>query len=68
MAAESPIALFARDDLSGVARTEYSLNGRDWTVYDGPFTLPAGDVVLAVRSTDHAGNTETEQRLDLRAR
>ncbi len=68
VAAESPIALFARDDLSGVARTEYSLNGRDWTVYDGPFTLPAGDVVLAVRSTDHAGNTETEQRLDLRAR
>ena len=46
-----------------LARTEYSLNGRDWTVRRT--VLPAGDVVLAVHPRT-AGNTETEQRLDLR--
>ena len=47
-------------DGSGVAVTEYRLNGDDWTTYE-PFASPfldGGDYVLQYRSRDTVGNLE----------
>ncbi|MGH2947889.1 MAG: OmpL47-type beta-barrel domain-containing protein, partial [Solirubrobacteraceae bacterium] len=44
---------------SGVAATEYSLDGGDWQAYGGPFTVSGSGVhVLDYRSADAAGNLE----------
>ncbi|HZT82478.1 MAG TPA: Ig-like domain-containing protein, partial [Gemmataceae bacterium] len=45
--------------LSGVAATEYRINGGAWTTYTAPFTLTDGVYTVDYRSTDHAGNVET---------
>jgi hypothetical protein len=52
---------------SGVARTEYSLDGMTWNVYSGPFTLSNEGVSrLQYRSTDKAGMTGTGSPVDIR--
>ena len=55
------VTLIAEDDLggSGVASTEYRLDGGIWQEYVGPFTLSAdGTTLVEARSTDNAGNVE----------
>ncbi len=42
---------------SGVAFTQFQLDGGSWNTYTGPFQV-AGDHLLCVRSVDVAGNTE----------
>jgi hypothetical protein len=62
------VTLRARDgEGSGVAASHYSLDGGPWTTYGGPVTIDgAGDHTLAYRSTDVAGNEETERILRAR--
>lgn len=52
---------------SGVATTEYRIDGGDWTTYDGPVLVdgddPPREVVLEYRSTDANGNVEATNAL-----
>lgn len=58
------VALSATDALSGVAATEFSLDGAAWTSYAAPFTVTAeGAHTIAYRSRDVAGNTEISRDL-----
>jgi cell wall-associated NlpC family hydrolase len=55
-----PVAwtLSATDDLSGIASSEYMLNGGAWTA-GNPLTISApGTTTVSCRSTDNAGNSE----------
>lgn len=54
------LSLSAVDHLSGVAQTEYSLDGGEtWQLYTSTLTLEQdGNYVVSYRSTDHAGNVE----------
>lgn len=51
--------LTATDQLSGVARIEYRVNGGEYREYADPFGLPPGRHAISVRVTDRAGNTNT---------
>ncbi len=52
----------ATDDMSGIEKTEYSLNGGDWTVYVQSLTLSdEGTTEIKYRSTDKQGNQEPEK-------
>ncbi len=52
----------ATDDMSGIEKTEYSLNGGEWTVYVQPLTLSdEGTTEIKYRSTDKQGNQESEK-------
>lgn len=45
------------DHDSGVARTEYRLNGESWTTYDQAVTIAKnGETSVEARTVDHAGN------------
>jgi N-acetylneuraminic acid mutarotase len=66
------VTLVAQDAASGVAATEYTLNGSDWIAYTAPFTLSAeGTSAFSFRSRDNAGNCEAANqksvKIDLRA-
>jgi glucose/arabinose dehydrogenase/type 1 glutamine amidotransferase/regulation of enolase protein 1 (concanavalin A-like superfamily) len=50
--------LAADDDGSGVASTEYRLDGGAWTAYDGAVDVTDGEHTVEYRSTDEAGNVE----------
>jgi hypothetical protein len=53
------VTLAATDDRSGVARTEFTVNGSAWQMYDGPIVLRhSGIYALAYRSVDVEGNVE----------
>lgn len=54
------VSLHAADELSGVAKTEYTLgDSTNWTAYSGPFTLPQdGSYSIQYHSVDKAGNVE----------
>jgi cytochrome c len=57
-----PVTLSAADDTSGVAGTEYSLDGGAWTPYTEPVDVSGdGTHTVAYRSTDEAGNVEAEK-------
>lgn len=63
------IVLQATDDLTGVARIEYSISRRNqpatgWQTYDGPVRTDAASVVT-VRAVDGAGNVSDEQEVTL---
>ncbi|MGW9631169.1 ThuA domain-containing protein [Agromyces sp. NPDC055520] len=48
-------------DGSGVASTEYSIDGGEWIAYDGAVAVTGeGEIAIAFRSTDVAGNVEAE--------
>jgi len=52
---------------SGVARTEYRINGGAWQTYAAPFTLTAdGQYTVDYRSVDKAGNTESAKSRSFR--
>jgi len=53
------VSLSATDDVSGVMKTEYSLDNITWTVFATPFALASeGTTTVYYRSTDNAGNIE----------
>lgn len=55
--------LAGSDDFSGVANTEYRIDGGAWTPYS-PFRLTtAGESTVYYRSVDNAGNPEQEKSL-----
>ena len=56
------VALSATDNLSGVASTQYRLNGGSWQTYAGAFTASTeGAYLLGYQSNDKAGNGESEK-------
>ena len=58
------VTLAATDNCSGVASTEYSLDGANWLPYTGSFTISTeGTTVVSYRSTDLAGNVEAIKTL-----
>jgi arabinogalactan endo-1,4-beta-galactosidase len=61
------VTLDAADDKSGVARTEYKMNGGEWQTYQGSVQVAAeGDNVVQYRSTDNAGNVEDTQSVTVK--
>ena len=54
------VSISAHDDLSGIARIEYRLDGGTWLTYRETFTMPdEGEHLVEFRSIDNAGNLET---------
>ncbi|HEX6623759.1 MAG TPA: family 10 glycosylhydrolase [Pyrinomonadaceae bacterium] len=62
------VTLDAEDDCSGVASTEYSLDGgATWTPYTGAFIIDTeGTTNVLFRSSDRAGNAETPQTVTVK--
>jgi cytochrome c len=57
-----PVTLAATDATSGVASTEYSLDGGPWTPYTQSVDVTGdGTHTVSYRSKDKAGNVETEK-------
>ncbi|NYJ20863.1 hypothetical protein HNR05_002654 [Leifsonia psychrotolerans] len=61
------VALAARDQTSGIARTQYRLDGGRWADVAGSAVTVAteGEHTLTFRSTDIAGNREAEQTIPI---
>ncbi len=62
------VTLTATDnpDGSGVASTEFSLDGTTWSTYTNPFTITTeGTTTVSFRSTDNAGNVEETKHQDI---
>ncbi|XEC93010.1 LamG-like jellyroll fold domain-containing protein [Paenibacillus tarimensis] len=59
------LSLTANDNLSGVANTEYSLDGGStWQAYTEPVVIAQdGKYTMSYRSTDIAGNVETDKSI-----
>ena len=55
------VGLAAEDNISGLLKTEYSLdNGASWQTFGSPFAVTAeGKTTVLYRSVDRAGNAET---------
>jgi endoglucanase len=62
------VSLTATDDLSGVAKTEYSLDGgTTWQTYTPPVTFSQdGQYTVSYRSTDDALNEETAKTISFK--
>jgi Peptidase family M1 domain len=59
------VALTARDDLAGVAGTEYRVDGGGFQPYAGPFTVSGlGAHKVEYRSTDREGAVETTKQVE----
>ena len=55
------VTLQTSDVVSGILKIEYSFDGDTWIIYTTPFTIDTeGTTTVHVRSTDNAGNVETE--------
>ena len=52
------VTLSAADPLSGVAATQYRLDGGAWLAYAGPLVIGDGVHAVDYRSTDAADNVE----------
>lgn len=64
--APATVLLAATDDSSGVASTEYDLDGAGLVPYTGPITIATtGPHTVRFRSTDRLGAVETTKSLDL---
>ena len=59
-------SLAAADGGSGVARTEYAVDGGPWAAYAGPLTLTVGTHTIAYRSMDRVDNRETAREIHVR--
>jgi hypothetical protein len=54
------VTITAVDDMSGVAMTEFSIDGENWTMYTGPFTISVeGARTLNYQSMDNNENRES---------
>ena len=62
---QTAFTLSATDAGSGVARTEYGIDGGAASAYGTPFTVPGGSHRIAYRSEDHLENLEPERTLDV---
>ncbi len=61
------VTLTATDDISGVARTEYDLDGLGPMTYRAPTTIPDEGVhQLGFHSIDHSQNLEDRRQLEVR--
>ncbi|NOU90522.1 family 20 glycosylhydrolase [Paenibacillus sp. LMG 31460] len=62
------VTLSAKDELSGIARTEFSLNeGGSWQPYTAPLNLSAdGTYEVQYRSTDKVGNVEVAKSITVK--
>lgn len=61
------VTLKATDDVSGLARTEYSVDEGPWTVYADPIVLSTDAVhTVKYRSTDRSLNTEEAKSLTVK--
>ena len=61
------VSLSATDTPSGVAGSEYTVDGGSWTPYAGPFMITAdGSHPVQFRSTDVAGNVEDAHSLTIK--
>lgn len=61
------VTLTATDDISGVARTEYDLDGIGPVTYTSPVTVPdEGIHRFGYRSVDHSQNVENRQQIEVR--
>ncbi|TCP29791.1 hypothetical protein EV207_10883 [Scopulibacillus darangshiensis] len=58
------VTLNAKDDMSGIEKLEFKLNGSEWTTYQSPVTLNASGTLL-FGSTDKAGNVEETKTLNV---
>lgn len=65
---EVAFELEANDDITGVVRTEYSLDGGvNWRTYSGPVNLTEeGTFNIYYRSRDLAGNIEADKTLEIK--
>ncbi|HEU5473672.1 MAG TPA: ThuA domain-containing protein [Actinophytocola sp.] len=62
-----PVTLSAIDGASGVARTEYAVDGGPWTPYTEPVNVTGdGTHTVRYRSVDNAGNAETDKAATIR--
>ena len=55
------ISLFATDSLSGVSKSQYSLDGSGWTDGNSVYVTGYGNHTLLYRAVDVAGNVETSR-------
>ena len=63
VAANGAVELTAYDSAgSGIAKTEYSFDGKTWNTYTGPISLPPGVSTLYHRSVDKLGTVEEASR------
>ncbi|WP_165960874.1 aegerolysin family protein [Actinocrispum wychmicini] len=61
------VALSATDDISRVARTEYTVDGSGWVGYTGPVPVTGEGVhTVQYRSVDHAQNVEQPRTLTVK--
>lgn len=61
------VSLTATDDISGVARMEYDLDGLGPVVYKAPVTIPSEGVhAFGYRSVDHSQNRENRRQMSVR--
>ncbi|RIX60089.1 PKD domain-containing protein [Paenibacillus nanensis] len=61
------VTLTAEDAGSGIAETEYRVNGGGWQTYTAPFTYSEdGEYAISYRSTDHAGNVEADKQISFK--
>jgi Tol biopolymer transport system component/flagellar hook assembly protein FlgD/fibronectin type 3 domain-containing protein len=68
VAGNTVFSLSAADDYSGVAKTEYRVDGGAWQAYTAPFSLvgsPDGPLVIDFYSVDNLGNEEVVQSLTI---
>ncbi len=66
VAGQTTFEFSADDDLSGVARTEYSIDNGSWQAFSSKFNLSGlaeGQHRLSYRSADNAGNLENASEL-----
>lgn len=60
---DARVFLTGQDNMTGVSKLEYSLNGRPYRLYKGAFGgLERGTNRLKIRATDYVGNTHEKMR------
>src|SRR5207237_5401037 len=60
------VCLNATDALSGLAGSQYRIDGRAWVAYAAPLVLLDGQHVVDFFATDVAGNVESLQSVAIR--
>jgi hypothetical protein len=62
-----PISFSTSDGTSGIARTEYRVNGGNWTTYEAPtYVGTEGTNTVEYRSVDLAGNVEATKQVQVK--